>query len=178
MSKSTIGQVSPGAQADAVHSSVQRFRTTSNLFSSPCSFNHPVMFSKRGSASSWMESVAAVIICFLNLSLAWLQVSEERFLRKPAQAPNVPDSHRDHWRNQQHRPEFHQQTDGVQVTEQRGWEDVRHDEQSGHQVGCTATRARARPTDAIVLSLSKGLSAGWRCLRLYPCRKGTKEFRS
>ena len=29
MSKSTIGQVSPGAQADAVHSSVQRFRTTS-----------------------------------------------------------------------------------------------------------------------------------------------------
>ena len=28
MSKSTIGQVSPGAQADAVHSSVQRFRTT------------------------------------------------------------------------------------------------------------------------------------------------------
>ena len=30
MSKSTIGQVSPGAQADAVHSSVQRFRTTSD----------------------------------------------------------------------------------------------------------------------------------------------------
>ena len=31
MSKSTIGQVSPGAQADAVHSSVQRFRTTSTF---------------------------------------------------------------------------------------------------------------------------------------------------
>ena len=79
----------------------------------------------RRRGDKWMESVAAVIICFLNLSLAWLQGSEEIFLRKPAQAPNVPDSHRDHWRNQQHRPEFRQQTDGVQNADQGEWESVR-----------------------------------------------------